>query len=51
MPREVKWFISFLVGAVFLFIGWNFYPFLVALHVLVCLVLIIVIILVVAGRL
>jgi preprotein translocase subunit SecG len=45
MPREVKWFISFLVGAVFLFIGWKFYPFLIALHVLVCMVLIIVILL------
>lgn len=39
MPREVKWAISFLAGAVLLWFGWKFYIFLILLHVLVCLVL------------
>src|SRR6266699_1588968 len=39
MPREVKWAISFLVGAGLLWFGWRFYIVLVILHVLVCLVL------------
>ena len=40
MPKEVKWAFSFLVGAGLLWFGWRFYFALVALHVLVCLVLI-----------
>jgi preprotein translocase subunit SecG len=39
MPKEVKWAISFLVGAALLWFGWRFYIFLVLLHVGVCLVL------------
>jgi preprotein translocase subunit SecG len=39
MPREVKWAISFLVGAALLWFGWRFYVFLVILHVAVCFVL------------
>jgi preprotein translocase subunit SecG len=39
MPREVKWAISFLVGAGLLWVGWRFYVVLVILHVIVCLVL------------
>src|SRR5207253_2215740 len=39
MPREVKWAISFLVGAGLLWFGWRFYIVLVILHVLICLVL------------
>src|SRR5690348_12959579 len=39
MPREVKWAISFLAGAVLLWFGWKLYIFLILLHVLVCLVL------------
>jgi preprotein translocase subunit SecG len=39
MPSEVKWAISFLVGAALLWFGWRFYIVLVILHVLVCLVL------------
>src|SRR2546425_70028 len=39
MPREVKWAISFLVGAGLLWVGWRFYVVLVILHVLICLVL------------
>src|SRR5579885_1866534 len=39
MPREVKWAISFLIGAVLLWFGWRFYAFLVVLHVAVCFVL------------
>jgi preprotein translocase subunit SecG len=45
MPREVKWAISFLVGAVLLWFGWRFYVALVILHVIVCLVLMSVILL------
>ena len=39
MPREVKWAISFLVGAALLWFGWKFYAFLVILHIFVCFVL------------
>jgi preprotein translocase subunit SecG len=39
MPREVKWAISFLVGAGLLYVGWRFYVVLIILHVLVCFVL------------
>jgi preprotein translocase subunit SecG len=39
MPKEVKWAISFLVGAALLWFGWRFYIFLVILHVAVCFVL------------
>jgi preprotein translocase subunit SecG len=39
MPTEVKWAISFLVGAGLLWVGWRFYVVLVILHVLVCFVL------------
>src|SRR5690348_16582655 len=39
MPREVKWAISFLAGAVLLWFGWRFYFVLVTLHVVVCLIL------------
>jgi preprotein translocase subunit SecG len=45
MPREVKWAISFLAGAGLLWFGWRFYVVLVALHVLVCVVLMSVILL------
>lgn len=43
MPREVKWAISFLVGAGLIWFGWKVYTFLVVLHVLICLLLMIVI--------
>ncbi len=39
MPTEVKWAISFLIGAGLLWVGWKFYVVLVILHVLVCFVL------------
>jgi len=39
MPTEVKWAISFLVGAALLWFGWRFYFVLVILHIIVCLVL------------
>jgi|SRR6185437_6338732 len=39
MPKEVKWAISFLVGAFLLWLGWKIYPFLVALHIVICLIL------------
>ena len=39
MPKEVKWAISFLIGAGLLWLGWRFYFVLVILHVVVCLVL------------
>jgi preprotein translocase subunit SecG len=39
MPKEVKWAISFLIGAALLWFGWKFYIFLVVLHVAICLVL------------
>ena len=39
MPKEVKWALSFLIGAGLLWLGWRFYFVLVILHVVVCLVL------------
>jgi preprotein translocase subunit SecG len=45
MPSEAKWGISFLAGAALLAIGWKIYFVLVALHILICLVLISVILL------
>ena len=39
MPKEVKWAMSFLIGAGLLWVGWRFYVVLVILHVVVCLVL------------
>jgi preprotein translocase subunit SecG len=45
VPSEVKWSVSFLVGAALIYVGWKFFFFLVTLHVAVCLVLIIVILL------
>lgn len=39
MPREVKWALSFLVGAGLLWLGWRFYIVLLIMHVVVCLVL------------
>jgi preprotein translocase subunit SecG len=45
VPSEVKWSVSFLVGAGLIYIGWKFFFFLLFLHVAVCLVLIIVILL------
>ncbi len=45
MPSEAKWSISFLAGAILLFVGWKVYFVLVTLHVLICLILISVILL------
>ena len=45
VPSELKWSVSFLIGAALIFLGWKVFPFLVFLHVSVCLVLIIVILL------
>jgi preprotein translocase subunit SecG len=45
MPSEVKWAISFLAGAALIWIGWKVSFVLVALHILICLVLIAVILL------
>jgi preprotein translocase subunit SecG len=45
MPTEAKWGISFLAGAVLLAIGWKIYFVLVALHVVICLILMAVILL------
>src|ERR1700689_3808557 len=45
MPIEVKWGISFLVAAGLIYVGWKYTPILVALHVLVCFVLVLVIML------
>jgi preprotein translocase subunit SecG len=39
MPTEAKWGISFLAGAILLWIGWKIFAVLVTLHVIVCLVL------------
>src|ERR1700679_3618736 len=39
MPSEARWGISFLAGAVLLWIGWRFFFFLVTIHVIVCLIL------------
>lgn len=40
MPKEVKWAISFLAGALLLWLGWKFFVLLVVLHVVICLTLI-----------
>jgi preprotein translocase subunit SecG len=45
MPKEVKWAISILIGLGLLATGWKVYFVLVALHVLVCGLLIIVVLL------
>lgn len=45
MPREVKWAISFIVGGLLLWLGWEFYIFLITLHVLICALLIVVVLL------
>ncbi|MGB6198987.1 MAG: preprotein translocase subunit SecG [Candidatus Acidiferrales bacterium] len=45
MPKELKWTISFLVGGALLLLGWRVYAFLVALHIIICLVLMLVIML------
>ncbi|MGH9592560.1 MAG: preprotein translocase subunit SecG [Bryobacteraceae bacterium] len=45
MPKEVKWAISFLVGALLLFIGWKVPTFLWAFYIVVCFVLAIVVLL------
>ncbi|MFZ0635918.1 MAG: preprotein translocase subunit SecG [Candidatus Acidiferrales bacterium] len=45
MPIEAKWAISFLVAGGLVWVGWKYTPILVALHVLVCFVLVIVIML------
>jgi len=39
MPTEAKWGISFLVGAILLWIGWRVFALLITLHIVVCLVL------------
>jgi preprotein translocase subunit SecG len=45
MPREVKWAISFLVGAGLLWVGWRVYAVLIILHIIVCFTLMIVVLL------
>ncbi len=45
MPTEAKWAISLLVAAGVIFLGWKYVPVLVALHIIVCFVLILVIML------
>jgi preprotein translocase subunit SecG len=45
MPKEAKWAISFVVGALFLLLGWRVYAFLVTLHIVVCLTLMLVVLL------
>ena len=45
MPKEVKWAISFLAGAVLLWVGWKAYFVLVTLHVMICGLLIVVVLL------
>src|SRR6266481_10070653 len=45
MPKEVKWAISIVIGLGLLSVGWKFYFVLVALHVLVCGLLIMVVLL------
>jgi preprotein translocase subunit SecG len=39
MPTEAKWGISFLAGAILLWIGWKVFAFLIIVHVVVCLIL------------
>jgi preprotein translocase subunit SecG len=45
MPSEVKWAISLVIAAGLIWVGWRVTPVLVALHILVCFVLVIVIML------
>jgi preprotein translocase subunit SecG len=45
MPQEVKWAISLAVAGLLVWLGWKVSVVLVALHIIVCLVLIIVIML------
>ena len=45
MPKEVKWAISFLVGAGLLWVGWRMYAVLIILHIIVCFTLMIVVLL------
>jgi len=45
MPRELKWAISFVVGAGLLWLGWRMYAFLVTLHIVVCFTLMMVVLL------
>jgi len=45
MPKEAKWAISFVVGALLLALGWRVYAFLVTLHIVVCLTLMLVVLL------
>jgi preprotein translocase subunit SecG len=45
MPKEVKWAISFLVGAGLLWVGWRVYAVLIILHIIVCFTLMIVVLL------
>ncbi len=45
MPIQVKWTISFLVGAGLIFLGWKIPLLLSAIHVLLCFLLIIVVLL------
>jgi preprotein translocase subunit SecG len=45
MPTEAKWAISLLITAGVIFLGWKYVPVLVALHIIVCFVLILVIML------
>ncbi|SRR5579871_5289882 len=43
MPKEVKWAISLGVGLGLVWLGWKIYPFLVTLHILICILLMVVI--------
>ena len=45
MPREVKWAISLAVGLGLVWVGWKVYFVLIALHVLICGLLIVVVLL------
>ena len=45
MPIQVKWAISFLVGAGLIFLGWKVPLLLTAIHVLLCFLLIVVVLL------
>jgi preprotein translocase subunit SecG len=45
MPLEAKWAISLVVGGLLVALGWRYTPVLVAVHIIVCLVLILVIML------
>ncbi len=40
MSGQVKWAISFLAGGLLLWVGWHYYGVLLALHVILCLILI-----------